>query len=164
VRADVFQLCETLRRVRPDIVFGADLIAGFPTETDDMHQRTLDLVAACELTYLHVFAYSVRPGTPAARMPPVAPDVIAARARDLRGLGQQRLERFLASQVGTSAGILMEKGGTGRTPQFAEVALADPPPAGTLARVRLCGHDGRRLTGEAVAPAQQPHETTRIGL
>jgi len=145
LRADVIELCARLRVLRPDIVFGADLIAGFPTETDVEFQRSLDLVEEAGLTWLHVFPYSERPGTPAARMPPVPRVVRKERAARLRTLGAAQVERHLASAVGTTAQVLMEKPGLGRTGHFAEVAVAGEP--GILLQARITGHDGTGLTG-----------------
>jgi len=113
------RFCEDLRAKRPDMVFGADLIAGFPTETDEMFENSLEIVDECGLTYLHVFPYSPRPGTPAAKMPAVAGDVIKRRAALLRAKGEQRLQKFLAGQVGQRHEVLVETPSTGRTPQFA---------------------------------------------
>jgi threonylcarbamoyladenosine tRNA methylthiotransferase MtaB len=147
-RADAIAFCERLRAKRPEIVFGADLIAGFPTETDAMHAETLDLIEACGLTYLHVFPYSARPGTPAARMPPVEPAAIRARAEDLRAAGARRLERHLAGWVGRAGIALAERGDVGRLPDFTAVALPPGSPAGAFVAVTLTAHDGKRLLAE----------------
>ncbi len=157
-RADAIRLTERIRALRPDVVFGADLIAGFPTETDAMFETTLETIAACRLTYLHIFPYSPRPGTPAARMPQVAGEIVVARAARLRQEGRERLATYLDGEVGTVRPILMERGGTGRTPQFAEVRVRPPnggtggdvPAAGVMTRVRILGHDGATLWGEPV--------------
>jgi threonylcarbamoyladenosine tRNA methylthiotransferase MtaB len=133
------------------VVFGADLIAGFPTETDDMFAATMDIVDACDLTYLHVFPFSPRRGTPAARMPQLASAIGKERAARLREKGQASLEHYLARQSGTTAEVLVEGRGIGRTPHFAEVALDGAAREGALSRVRITGHDGRRLAGELVA-------------
>src|SRR6267142_4587776 len=101
-RADAIAFCEQVRRLRPDVAFGGDIIAGFPTETEAMFSRSLDLVDACGLTYLHVFPFSPRPGTPAARMPQVARDIVKARARRLRQSGEAALARHLAGEVGAT--------------------------------------------------------------
>ena len=101
------------------MVFGADIIAGFPTETDEMFENSLRIVDECGLTYLHVFPYSPRPGTPAARMPEVARDVVKRRAALLRAKGEARLQNFLQAEVGKRQEILVETPSTGRTPQFA---------------------------------------------
>jgi threonylcarbamoyladenosine tRNA methylthiotransferase MtaB len=118
-REDSIAFCSELKSRRIDMVFGADLIAGFPTETDEMFENSLKLVDECDLTYLHVFPYSSRPGTPAARMPMVAQDVIKRRAALLRARGEQRLQNFLLQQVGSTQPVLVETPDTGRTAQFA---------------------------------------------
>ncbi len=118
-REDSIAFCADLKARRPDMVFGADLIAGFPTETDAMFENSLQLVDACGLTYLHVFPFSPRPGTPAARMPMVERDVVKRRAALLRAKGEERLSRFLAGQVGSRQPVLVETESTGRTAQFA---------------------------------------------
>ncbi|WP_407528596.1 tRNA (N(6)-L-threonylcarbamoyladenosine(37)-C(2))-methylthiotransferase MtaB [Methylobacterium oryzisoli] len=146
-RADAIRFCETVRRLRPDTVFGADLIAGFPTETEAQFARSLDLVEACGLTHLHVFPYSPRPDTPAARMPPVAPEAIRSRAARLREAGAAALARRLDGEVGRTARVLAEQGGTGRTEAFLAVRLPEGVAPGTMADLALTGHDGRVLTG-----------------
>ena len=118
-REDSIAFCTELRARRPDMVFGADLIAGFPTETEDMFENSLKLVDECGLTFLHVFPFSPRPGTPAARMPLMERDVIKRRAAVLRVKGEERLSKFLAAQVGSRQPVLVETASTGRTAQFA---------------------------------------------
>lgn len=118
-REHTIEFCEALRERRPDMVFGADIIAGFPTETDEMFENSLDIVEACGLTYLHVFPYSPRPGTPAAKMPAVEQGVIKQRAALLRAKGDERLQAFLNREVGSSREILIETPSTGRTEHFA---------------------------------------------
>ena len=118
-REHTIEFCERLRAKRPDIVFGADIIAGFPTETDAMFENSLGIIDECGLTYLHVFPYSPRPGTPAARMPEVSRDVVKRRAALLRGKGEMRLQKFLSAEVGKRHDVLVETPSTGRTPQFA---------------------------------------------
>ncbi|WP_375465733.1 tRNA (N(6)-L-threonylcarbamoyladenosine(37)-C(2))-methylthiotransferase MtaB [uncultured Methylobacterium sp.] len=142
-RADAVRFCAEVRRLRPETVFGADLIAGFPTETEDQFARSLDLVAECGLTHLHVFPYSPRPGTPAARMPPVAPEVVRSRAARLREAGASALGRHLDGQVGRTHRVLAERGGLGRTEGFTPVRVAAEP--GTIVSVSIAGHDGRAL-------------------
>ncbi len=144
-RADAIRFCEDLRRLRPGLVFGADLIAGFPTETDDQFARSLDLVAECGLTHLHVFPYSPRPGTPAARMPPVAPDAIRSRAARLREAGAAALVRHLDGAVGQTRLVLTERGGMGRTEDFSGVRFASEVPAGEIREATITGHDGHVL-------------------
>lgn len=122
-REDSIRFCEEARRLRPDIAFGADLIAGFPTETDEMFHNTLDIMEACDLTYLHVFPFSARSGTPAARMPQLPGTVVKERAARLRARGEARLKEFLSRWVGGRVEVLAETEATGRTPQFAQVAI-----------------------------------------
>jgi threonylcarbamoyladenosine tRNA methylthiotransferase MtaB len=144
-RKDAIEFCALVRRLRPDIAFGADIIAGFPTETEEMFAHSLDLVDECDLSFLHVFPYSKRPGTPAARMPQVAGDIVKDRARRLRGAGEMALRRRLQSEVGTSREILVESKTQGRTEHFLPVAMDDAIP-GSLHRLAISGHDGARLT------------------
>jgi threonylcarbamoyladenosine tRNA methylthiotransferase MtaB len=151
LRRDAISFCTEMRRSRPDIVFGADLIAGFPTETEDMFQSTLDLVDECGLTYLHVFPFSPRSGTPAARMPQVPGPQIKERAARLRTKGDAALSGYLEVLRDSEAEILMEHDGVGRTMQFAEVLVEPGAPVGSLQRARICDHDGRRLKGRVVA-------------
>ena len=125
-RADAIAFCNTVRRLRPDVVFGADLIAGFPTETESMFQNSLDLVDECGLTHLHVFPFSPRPGTPAARMPQLPRDVVKERARRLRERGALALRRHLDGEVGATRRVLTESHDIGRTEQFTPVKLAMP--------------------------------------
>lgn len=148
-RGDAIAFCAEARRLRPDIVFGADLIAGFPTEDEAMFARSLDLIEACGITYLHAFPFSPRPGTPAARMPPVDGAEIKQRAARLRKAGDEAMARFLDAEQGASRDILMERGGIGRTAQFAPVRPDNPAPAGSFMRVRVTGHQGRELTATA---------------
>jgi threonylcarbamoyladenosine tRNA methylthiotransferase MtaB len=147
LRADAIRFCATVRRLRPDMVFGADLIAGFPTETEAQFAHSLDLVAECGLTHLHVFPYSPRPETPAARMPPVAPEAIRARAARLREAGTDALRRHLDAQVGRRLTVLAERGGVGRSADFTAVRMPAEVAPGTLHRVGIAGHDGARLIG-----------------
>ena len=144
-RAQAVALCRTLRQLRPDIVFGADLIAGFPTESEDMFRRSLDLVAECGLTYLHVFPFSPRPGTPAARMPQVAGALVRARARRLREAGCLALRRHLERELGARRRVLVESDCTGRTEQFTLVKLRAAARPETIVDCTVAGHDGRHL-------------------
>lgn len=143
-RRDAIDFCKQVRRLRPDIAFGADIIAGFPTETEDMFTRSQDLVTECDLTFLHVFPYSARPGTPAARMPQVDGRVIRERAGRLRASGEVALRRRLASEVGATRDVLVESATQGRTEHFIPVAIADGVP-NTVRRVTIASHDGARL-------------------
>ena len=144
-RKDAIEFCAELRRLRPDIAFGADIIAGFPTETDAMFERSLDLVEECGLTFLHVFPYSPRPGTPAARMPQVAGPAIKDRARRLRAAGETALLKRLASEVGAVREVLIESGTQGRTEHYLPVVISGETP-GVVRRLVITGHDGVRLT------------------
>jgi threonylcarbamoyladenosine tRNA methylthiotransferase MtaB len=156
-RADAVRFCAELRRLRPDVVFGADLIAGFPTETGEMFINSLRLVDDCGLTYLHIFPYSRRAGTPADRMPQVAGPVIRERAARLREKGRATLAAYLDTNIGREAELLMERRGLGRTPGFAEVETsADTAVPGEFVRVRVTGSDGSRLRGERIAPKCAP--------
>ncbi|MCC5991636.1 MAG: tRNA (N(6)-L-threonylcarbamoyladenosine(37)-C(2))-methylthiotransferase MtaB [Rhodobacteraceae bacterium] len=145
LRDDAIAFCQQARRLRPDIVFGADIIAGFPTETDEMFENSIKLVQECGLTFLHVFPFSARQGTPAARMPQLDGGVIRARAAKLRAAGAQALSAHLQAQTGTRHRILMEAPDLGRTEQFTEVALDTPHPPGQIIEARITGHDGARL-------------------
>ncbi len=149
-RNDAVEFCREVRARRPEIVFGADIITGFPTETEDHFADSLSLVADCGLTHLHVFPYSPRPGTPATRMPQVARDVAKARAARLRAAGEAALERHLAGQVGHVRRLLMERGGKGRAEDFTAVRVEPASPPGSLVDVRITGHDGRELAGTPV--------------
>ena len=145
LRADAVTFCANVRRLRPDVVFGADIIAGFPTETEAMFTRSLDLVAECDLVHLHVFPFSPRPGTPAARMPQVDRAVIKDRARRLRQRGDAALSAHLQLQVGTRRQVLTESHAAGHTEQFSRVRFAMPVEAGRIIEVAIIGHDGREL-------------------
>ena len=147
-RAQAIAFCDRVRAVRPDVAFGADLIAGFPTESDEMFRRTLDLVDEAGLTYLHVFPYSVRPGTPAARMPEVPVAVRKERAARLRAAGAARLRAFLAGCVGRTVEVLVERAAEGRSEHYAAVRLAEPRPAGSLVRARVTGATDEALVGQ----------------
>ena len=150
-RAGAVALCARLRAARPEVVFGADLIAGFPTETDAMFANSLALIADCGLTHLHVFPYSPRAGTPAARMPQVAPAVRKARAARLRAAGAAALARFLESQRGRDCTALVERPHTGRSEHYAVVALDRAATPGTLARVRIAGVADGALVGQVLS-------------
>ncbi|HKU08151.1 MAG TPA: tRNA (N(6)-L-threonylcarbamoyladenosine(37)-C(2))-methylthiotransferase MtaB [Bradyrhizobium sp.] len=145
LRQDAIDFCAQVRRLRPDIALGADIIAGFPTETEEMFARSQDLVEECGLTFLHVFPYSKRPGTPAARMPQVAGSEIRERARRLRVTGEAALRRRLESEVGHTREVLIESATAGRTEHFIPVTIAGEAP-GTVKRLAITGHDGARLT------------------
>jgi len=145
LRDDAIRFCETVRSLRPDMVFGADIIAGFPTETESMFQQSLQLVQDCGLTFLHVFPYSPRKGTPAARMPQVRGPEIKDRAARLRAVGDAALQAHLAAQVGRAHRVLTEGARLGRTEGFAEVAFGTDQPEGAILDVTIRGQDGLRL-------------------
>jgi len=145
LRDDAIRFCEDARRLRPDIIFGADIIAGFPTETDAMFDNSLELVTDCDLTFLHVFPYSPRKGTPAARMPQVKGPLIRERAAQLRQLGETQLQRHLAAQIGQTHRILTEGPRMGRTEQFAEVTFNSDQPEGRIVTAAIRAADGGSL-------------------
>jgi threonylcarbamoyladenosine tRNA methylthiotransferase MtaB len=147
--AQAVAFCDALRARRPEIVFGADLIAGFPTETDEMFEATLSHVRDCGLTYLHVFPFSARERTPAARMPHLRGNVVKARAARLREAGSAAVAEHLASLTGRDVELLVEQDLSARTPTFAPVKLAQAQPSGTLLRARIVGADERFAYAEA---------------
>ena len=148
-REEAIALCERLRAARPGIAFGADMIAGFPTETDAAFENSLALVADCGLAFLHVFPYSPRPGTPAAKMPPVNGVLIKERAARLREAGAKALIRHLDTHIGTVADVLIERGASGRLADFSRVTLEgfETLEAGRPVRAKLVRHDGTQLIG-----------------
>ena len=146
LRDDAIRFAEAARALRPDMTFGADLIAGFPTETEAAFENALRLVEECHLTWLHVFPFSPRPGTPASRMPQVDGRTIKDRAARLREAGAARLEAHLAAQQGQVHDILMEHPRMGRTGQFTEVAFDTDRPEGEIVTATITGHPGTRLT------------------
>ncbi|HET7714606.1 MAG TPA: tRNA (N(6)-L-threonylcarbamoyladenosine(37)-C(2))-methylthiotransferase MtaB [Bauldia sp.] len=147
-RADALRFVETARRLRPDVVFGADLIAGFPTEDEAMFGRSLSIVEEAGLTFLHVFPFSPRPGTPAARMPQVDRGLVKERAARLRAAGAAALARHLAAEQGATRRVLVERHGLGRTEHFtpAEIGFGNP---GDVVAARVTGHTARALLAEA---------------
>jgi threonylcarbamoyladenosine tRNA methylthiotransferase MtaB len=148
-RADSVRFCEAVRRVRPDMVFGADLIAGFPTETDAMFANSLGLIDDCGLTFLHVFPFSAREGTPAARMPQLHGGVIARRAGSLRDKGVAALQAHLRGAKGRRISVLMEHGASGRAADFTPVRLEADANAGALVEAVVAGDDGAALIAVA---------------
>jgi threonylcarbamoyladenosine tRNA methylthiotransferase MtaB len=149
LRADVLALVERIRALRPDVAFGADIIAGFPTEDEAMFRNSLDLVAEAGFTHLHVFPFSARPGTPAAKMPQVAGDVARLRAARLRAAGDAAMAAFQAGRVGRDALVLMEKDDQGFCEHYLPVRVAGPAVApGTIRPVRITGTEGGTLTAE----------------
>ena len=146
LRDDAIRFCETARRLRPDMTFGADIIAGFPTETEEMFANSLALVRDCDLTLLHVFPYSARPGTPAARMPAVNGAAIKDRAAQLRAAGDAQVSTYLATQIGRTRHSLMESPRMGRTEQFTEVTFATDQPESRIVTAKITGHSTTYLT------------------
>ena len=148
-RTDAIAFCETMRAKRPDIAFGADLIAGFPTETDAMAENTLKLVDECGLSYLHVFPFSPRDGTPAARMPQVPGAVVKARAKALREKGEAALKRHLDARIGRDISVIVEEPGLARAADFTLVAVANALRPGAILTLRATAHDGTKLIANA---------------
>ncbi len=145
LRDDAIAFAEEARKLRPEMTFGADIIAGFPTETETHFENSLALVRECDLTWLHVFPYSPRPGTPAARMPQVNGVAIKDRAARLRTAGKAQVARHLAAQVGRDHAVLMENPHMGRTEQFTEVAFDAPRPEGQIVLAHITGTRGAQL-------------------
>jgi threonylcarbamoyladenosine tRNA methylthiotransferase MtaB len=155
-RADALDLVARLKALRPDMAIGADIIAGFPTETEEMFENSLKLVDECGLTHLHVFPFSPRPGTPAARIPPVAKPVVKERASRLRAKGEAALARYLDGEIGSTRDVLVEKSGIGRTAHFTLVELPETLAAnpGDIVSVAITGHTNRALVADnRVIPA-----------
>ncbi len=150
LRADAIAMCERARAYRPDMAFGADIIAGFPTETDEMFENTMRIVEECDLTFLHVFPYSEREGTPAAKMPQVPHEARKERAARLRELGRRQMQKFLQNHAGKEYEVIVEQNNTGRTPHFAQVRLDQNQVAGRLIRAKTIEVEGDYLTGEII--------------
>jgi threonylcarbamoyladenosine tRNA methylthiotransferase MtaB len=150
-RAQAMAVVERFRQARSDVVFGADLIAGFPTETDAMFANTLSAVDDMDLTYLHVFPFSARPETPAARMPQVPGPLRRERAARLRHAGERARRRFFEARVGTTAEVLVEEGRNGRCPHYAPVRLDFAAPPGSLVPIRFTGAAADHLRGARTA-------------
>lgn len=146
LRDDAIAFCEQARKLRPDMIFGADIIAGFPTETEAMFENSLKLVTDCDLTFLHVFPYSARKGTPAARMPAVKGPDIKSRAARLRAMGDTALQQHLSAQIGKPHHILMESPRMGRTEQFTEVQFTTDQPEGQIITATITGAAATTLT------------------
>jgi threonylcarbamoyladenosine tRNA methylthiotransferase MtaB len=149
-RAQSIAVARRARALRPEVALGADLIAGFPTETDDMFRRSLDLVAECGLAFVHVFPYSVRPGTPAALMPRLPDPLVKERAARLRAAGATVLAGELRSRVGSETDVLVERTGMGRAEFYAAVSFSAPGGAGSVRRMRLVGSNANSLVGVPV--------------
>ena len=161
-RAEAVAFCAAVRRLRPGLALGADLIAGFPTETEAEAAQSLALVEECDIAFLHVFPFSARPGTPAARMPPVPGERVRARAAALREAGAAALARHLDGHLGRRRAVLAERGGRGRTEDFSAVRLDEGIAPGRIVTLAIAGHDGRELRGapegrvRLTAPAPTP--------
>jgi threonylcarbamoyladenosine tRNA methylthiotransferase MtaB len=151
-RADAIRFTERARKIRPDLVLGADFIAGFPTESDAMFENTRSIVDECGLTFLHVFPFSPREGTPAERMPQLPTDLIRSRAKVLREKGDATLTGFLSGEIGRIRSVLVENGGVGHTEHYAPVAIEGARP-GTIVSARISATDGRRLSVESFQKA-----------
>jgi threonylcarbamoyladenosine tRNA methylthiotransferase MtaB len=145
LRDDAIKFCETVKKLRPEMTFGADIIAGFPTETDKMFDNSLKLVKECNLTWLHVFPYSPRVGTPAAKMPQINKITIKNRASELRVLGKNQVKKHLRSKIGETHDILMETPLVGRTEQFTEVQLTVEQTPGKIVKKTIIGFEGLKL-------------------
>ncbi len=152
LRDDAIRFCEEARKLRPDMTYGADIIAGFPTETEAMFDNSLKLITDCGLTWLHVFPYSPRPGTPAAKMPPVNGTAIKIRATRLRAAGDAQVARHLAAQIGKTHAVLMENPRMGRTTQFTEVIFASDHAESQIINARITGMDCQKLTAISLVP------------
>lgn len=151
LRADAIAMCARARSYRPDMAFGADIIAGFPTETDEMFENTMRIVDECDLTFLHVFPYSEREGTPAAKMPQVAPVLRKERAARLRDKGVIQIRNFLKHHINKERQVIVEQYNIGRTEHFAQVRLDGSFKAGSLLRVKTLGMQDDYLTGAVLA-------------
>lgn len=145
LRDDAIRFCEDAKKLRPTMTFGADIIAGFPTETEAHFENSLKLVTECDLTWLHVFPYSPRQGTPAARMPQLNGQIIKARAARLREAGERQVDQHLAAQIGTTHHILMENPHMGRTEQFSEVSFDTPQSEGSIVTAKIKNRSANQL-------------------
>jgi len=149
-RNDLIEMCQKSRKMRPDMSFGADIIAGFPTETEEMFQNTLDIVENCDLTFLHVFPYSEREGTPAAKMPSIPPEIRKERAARLRAAGDKQLQKFLKSNINKNMQAVVEKDSFARSENFAPIKLSSPQKAGTLCSIITKKIEGNALLADVI--------------
>jgi threonylcarbamoyladenosine tRNA methylthiotransferase MtaB len=145
LRDDAVRFCEDMRKARPDIVYGADIIAGFPTETEEMFENSLRLIEDCGLTWLHIFPFSPREGTPAARMPQMDRSIIKERAAQLRAAGDEQVNHHLNAQIQKRHNILMENPRMGRTEGFTEVYFDIDQPVGTIVKAQIIGRNDTQL-------------------
>jgi len=146
-REDAIELCRKLKTARPEFTFGADIIAGFPTEDDAMFENSRSIIFEIGIPWLHVFPYSAREGTPAAKIPPVDGTTIKTRAKALRDIGAAVKTAHLQSRTGDRDIALFEETGLGRLPDFTLVKVDNPPKAGSLADIEITGIDGEHATG-----------------
>ena len=149
-RQDVIDLCQRLKQARPDFAFGADIIAGFPTETDEMFENSLTIISEISIPWLHVFPFSARAGTPAAKIPPIDGNVIKARAKTLREAGDQARARHLKTRIGSEDTALFEETGFGRLPDFSRIKVDNPASAASLARIRITNANEDYLIGQII--------------
>ncbi len=147
-RIDSIDLCERLKAARPEFTFGADIIAGFPTETDEMFAKSLSIISEIGIPWLHVFPFSPRAGTPAAKIPPVNGNIVKARAKVLRDAGAAEKEKHLETRIGSADVALFEETGLGRLPDFSLVKVDNPAHAGSLAHVRIIDATSEHLIGQ----------------
>jgi len=150
-RSEAVKFCKLARELRPDMAFGADIIAGFPTEDEAMFENSMKLIDDCDLAFLHIFPFSARPGTPAAKMPQLAGDIVKDRAARLRQKGAIALNNFLDRQVGRQTSVLVEKPGFARSENFAPVAFDGPARDGDILSMTITGRDGNILTGKSIS-------------
>ena len=149
-RADAINLCRRLKTARPAFTFGADIIAGFPTETDEMFENSVSAVSEIGIPWLHVFPYSAREGTPAAKIPPINGNIVKARAKALRDAGALEKAAHLKTRIGEADEALFEETGLGRLPDFSMVKVDNPAAAGSLARVHITGASAHNLIGQVI--------------
>tara|TARA_B110001454_G_scaffold215094_1_gene235925 strand:- start:2004 stop:3275 length:1272 start_codon:yes stop_codon:yes gene_type:complete len=149
-RDNSIQLIKKLKSIRPDIVFGSDFIAGFPTETDEMFMNTVKLIEECSITFLHIFPFSPREGTPAARMPQVPYEIIKKRAKILRSLGEKKLIEYYENLTSKKVSVIVESKNRGRTDTFAKISISDEYKNGDLLNMTITGYNSFGLTGEVV--------------
>ena len=149
-RQDVIDLCQRLKQARPDFTFGADVIAGFPTETDEMFENSLTIISEISIPWLHVFPFSARAGTPAAKIPRIDGTVIKARAKTLREAGDKAKAQHLKARIGSEDTALFEETGFGRLPDFSRIKVDNPASAASLARIRITNANEDYLIGQII--------------
>ena len=144
-REQAIKFCQAIKSERPELTFGADIIVGFPTESESMFKNSIELVRECDLTWLHIFPFSARAGTPASKMPPVSGQDIKRRACELRTVGKKNVTNYLDSLIGREHAVLIEGNGKGRTESFAEVIVDSALKAGLIKNLTAIGHNGQKL-------------------